>query len=66
MALQKWVPCKDTNKYGRQCRAVAKYIAIDQTDEGVPTTHPVCDEHANKYNRLLELSPKDVEHYGVL
>lgn len=68
MALKKWLPCAGQKWNGKPCREVAKFLGVEEDEEGKgkgkPLLVPVCDEHTRGYDRLREVTDEDLEKYG--
>lgn len=66
MALGKWLPCAGRSPKGKSCREQAKYLGVEEDDEGggAPLLVPVCEDHTHGYDRLREITAADTERFG--
>lgn len=54
--LNKWVRCMGWPAWNKLCDKPAKYMEDD--------VKPVCEDCANRFNRLRYIEPADVEKHG--
>lgn len=69
MALKKWLPCSATDvRKRRPCREHAKYLGVEEDDDGdgKPLLVPVCGDHTDGYDRLIEVTDADIDRFGRL